>query len=206
MLPLDRRSIARRRAGNDANPSAGGSILARTQTSARSLPKIPKRPKIKTGRRQCPHFAGTVPAGASLPAVARQHGPSGNCAKAEIQKAQQKWASDVGAIRPAPMARIAEIEIGAAWHRERAPVNSAHLIDLLARVNSAHLIRCGSSASSGPGRGEARSSSSRPESSPSTSLGTGSARRSGDLVSTISGLLLGEGPSAARFALRSGRR
>ena len=112
MLLLDPRSTARRRAGEDANPSAGGSTRARTQTRSKALPKIPKRPKIKTGRRPCPHIGGPGTASPSLPAVARQREPGGNPANPEIQETSQKWASDAGAIRPAPMARMAEIGTG----------------------------------------------------------------------------------------------
>ena len=54
---LNRRAIASRSAADHAIPIPGGSTLPRSQTAPKTLPEIPKIPKIKSGCRKSPRLA-----------------------------------------------------------------------------------------------------------------------------------------------------
>ena len=102
-LRLDLRFIASRFADLHANPTTGGAASAPSQASRKTLPKIPKTPKfpgplslVMDGRLRLSCFA---------------QGAAETAGNAQIKKSPAEWASHGIAIRPAPMARIAETRL-----------------------------------------------------------------------------------------------
>ena len=127
---LNRRSIASRSVGNDANPIPGGSTFRRSQTSAKTPPKIPKIPKIKIG----PHPVSETAKCRNAGWVIEVKGASADCANALIGKSVEKSASDGGPCLPSGIAPIAAMSracesiacISAGGTSKTRSVNRAH--------------------------------------------------------------------------------